>query len=234
VSVRHPHWSRIAAALILVIIVGQIGVAAFVIASEDDESEPDAPVIPSVEISSPLDLEAAASLGIEVARKWRSNAVLINAGMQVDWPADMVDSVPTELPRGGWALLRYLSGDDILTLRIDRGSGVVVETELLTLSGSDAATLASQAIDFQLASTNSTTAILATEAAYGRQYRAACPERRRSTWVSVVTDTDSGQPAWFVRYRDNGDPDRTSLSVRIDWAAGDIFDAVNSNPTCAN
>jgi hypothetical protein len=230
----HPQWTRIATALILAIVIGQIAVAAYAIERDDSELEPEVPIIPEVAIAGPLDLEGAAALGLAIAREWRSDAVLVNAGMQVDWPDDMVNRVPTELPRGGWALLRYLSGNDILALRIDRGSGVVVETELQTLTDSDAALLASQAIDFQRASTSSTTAILATEAAYGQRYRAACPERRRATWISVLADGNAGDPAWFVRYRDNGDPERTTLSVRINWATGDIFDGVNTNPTCAD
>ena len=231
---RQTQWRRIATALVLALVIGQIAVAAYAIAGDNTESEPDVPIIPEVEISEPLDLERAATLGLDIARQWRGDAVLVNAGMQVDWPEDMVNSVPTELPRGGWALLRYLSGTDILALRIDRGSGVVVETELQSLSENDAAELAAQAIDFQQASTNSTTAILATEAAYGQRYRAACPERRRSTWVSVLANGAAGQSSWYVRYRDNGDPERTTLSVRVDWATGDIFDNVNMNPTCAN
>ena len=232
-SSRRARGTRIAIAFVLAVIVAQLGIAAYAIATDDSATEPDAPIVPAAEISEPLDLEAAAALGQDIARDWRSDAVLVNAGMQVDWPDEMVGSLPTELPRGGWAILRYLSGSHLLTLRVDRGSGVVVETEVVQLTGPDAARLAARAIDFARASTNSTTAILATEAAYGQRYRAACPERRRATWISVLTDESTGEPVWFVRYRDNDVPDQTTLSVRIDWASGNIYDEVNLDPNCS-
>jgi hypothetical protein len=232
VSSRRVHAARIALALVLLVIVAQIGIAAYAIATDTSEAEPDVPIVPATGITSPLDLEAAAVLGLDIARDWRSDAILVNAGMQVDWPDDSIEQLPAELPRGGWAILRYLSGGDMLTLRVDRGSGVVVETELLRLAEEDAAHLAAHAIDFVRASTNSATAVLAAEAAYGQRYRAACPERRRESWVGVITDESGGRPAWFVRYQDNGQRETTTLSVRIDWASGDVYDVVDLDPNC--
>jgi len=231
---RRPHWPRMAVAAIVAIIVAQVGIAAYAVASNTTEQEPNVPIVPSQPIDAVLDLEQAAALGLEIARQWRSDSVLVDAGMQVDWPDESIADVPSELPRGGWALLRYLSGHEMLTLRVDRGSGVVVETELIRLSAADAAQLAARALDFQQASTTSSTAILATEAAYGLTYRAACPDRRRATWISAETDGSSGQRSWYVAYRDNDDRERITLSVRIDWASGDIFDGVNLNPNCAD
>ena len=216
----------------MVLILAQVGIAAYAIGSDDTTGEPDAPIFPTTEITEPLNLEAASALGLAVAREWRPDAILVNAGMQVDWSDESADQLATELPRGGWALLRYLSGRDVLTLRIDRGSGVVVETEVLRLSEDDAANLALQAIDYERASTNSTTAILATEAAYGQHHRLACPERRRATWISVHSDEFSGERVWFVRYRDAARPNEITLSVLIDWRNGSIYDLVNPNSNC--
>ena len=230
---RRPHGARIGAAIIGAVIVAQIAIAAIAIARDDAEVGPVAPIIPTAEITEPLALEAAAALGTEVAREWRNDAVLVRAGMQIDWPDDMVDELPTELPQGGWAILGLLSGNDLLTLRMDRGSGVVVETELQRLSDADAAHLASHAIDFEQASSNSTTAILASEIAYGQSHRAACPERRRATWISVIHDEDSGESSWFVRYRDNANPETITLSMQIDWTTGAMVDVVNTDPDCA-
>jgi len=231
-SGRRIHAARIATALVMAVIIAQIGIAAYAIATDDPETEPDVPIVPAAGITVPLDLETVATLGLEIAREWRIDPILVNAGMQVDWPDESIEQLPAELPPGGWAILRYLSGNDMLTLRVDRGSGVVVETEVLRLAEEDAAHLAAHAIDFRRASTNSATAVLAAEAAYGQRYRAACPDRRRQSWIGVIADASRGRPAWFVRYQDNDRRETITLSVRIDWASGDIYDEVIVDPDC--
>ena len=231
-TARRVSLVRFGIAIVAAIIVAQVAITAYAVATSSAGTDLNTPIMPDVEITEPLGLEAAATLGLEIARDWRADAALVNAGMQVDWPDDSIARPPTELPRGGWAILRFVSGQDMLTLRVDRGSGVVVETELMELSPGDAELLITHEIDFERASTASTTAILATEMAYGQSYRSACPDRRRATWISVLTGYDTGQTAWFIRYRDNDMPDRITLSVQIDWESGEIRDVLNLDPNC--
>src|SRR5687768_7222686 len=109
-SKRRPHWARTGIAIVAAIIVAQVAISAYAVATGNSEAEPDTPIVPGVEITEALDLEGAAALGLGIARDWRADAVLVNAGMQVDWPDDSIGRLPTELPQGGWAILRFVSG----------------------------------------------------------------------------------------------------------------------------
>lgn len=153
--------------------------------------------------------------------------------MQIDWPPERTESPAPELPRGGWIFLAFLSQDDLLTMRIDRASGTIVETGLISLGEQSRAAYAAQLLDLSWAQTSSGTAMLASEAAYGTAYRDACPDQRFTSWLTVRRLPDSGLQAWHIEYKSVADEPQPSMTMDVDWQTGQIQNVTSADEPCA-
>jgi hypothetical protein len=191
------------------------------------------PISPPDEIAIPLDLEGIVPFANSVAAGWRSDSELVRANMQLDWPRDRPDANQSALPRGGWIMLAYVGGNELLTMRIDRGSGTIVEARLSDLDETTRASYANAVLDLSTATTTSATAMQAAEAAYGHEFRTECPDLRYTSWLSTSRDAVTGARAWHIEYEQRVDGDTSSISMDIDWAWGAVQDVVNDVPPCA-
>jgi hypothetical protein len=216
--------------LIILIQLGLLGLG-YVRADEPDHLP--TPIHPPVEPKIPLDLEGIWTFANGVATNWRADAQLVAASMQIDWPHAADDLPLTELARGGWIFMAYLSQDDLLTMRIDRGSGTIVETRLTNLDDKARDAYAAHPIDLNAATTRSGTAAQAAEAAYGLEFRNACRDQRFMSWLNVEHDLNTGTPHWHIEYEARADEPQPSMKLDIDWQTGDIRNVENATAPCA-
>jgi hypothetical protein len=155
--------------------------------------------------------------------------------MQYDWPREALPEPPAELPRGGWIFFAFLAGDDLLTLRVDRGSGVIVDTRIVPLGDRARAGYVANAVDLDDASARSGTAAQAAETAYGAEFRAACPDQRYQSWLAARIYAERGEIVWHVEYESvnaDGEP-VTPLTLDVSWETGDLQNVANADEPCA-
>lgn len=181
----------------------------------------------------PLYLEEYDPIAKEIALAWNPEAQLVAANMQLDWPQTPSDQWSDEMPRGGWFLLTYVAGSEMLSLRIDRGSGELKESNVISITAEQASTYLSMIIDYSQASTTSETVAIAGEAAYGRAFRAQCPENRPQSWYTVARSGVTGGMIWRIDYV-NRRPDlpQDLMSIDVDWASGELENIQNLELPC--
>ena len=216
--------------LIILIQVGLLGVG--YVRADDSEHLP-TPIHPTVDPELPLDLEGIWTFSNGVATEWRADAQLVGASMQIDWPHEADDRPLSELAHGGWIFMAFLSQDDLLTMRIDRGSGTVVETRLTNLDNKARDAYAEHPIDLNAATTRSGTAAQAAEAAYGLEFRNACRSQRFMSWLNVEQDANSRTLHWHIEYEARADEPQPSMVLDIDWQTGEIRNVENATTPCA-
>jgi len=215
------------------IILLQVGLLGYGYVRADNPDHLPTPIHPAVEPELPLELEGIWPFANEVAIDWRDNARLVGASMQIDWPREGDSQPLAELPLGGWIFLAFLSDDDLLTMRIDRGSGTIVETKQLVLGDRARAAYAAHPIELSAATTRSGTAAQAAETAYGLDFRSACHDQRFMSWLTVRQDDVAGIPNWHIEYVVRADEPQPSLKLDIDWRSGEIGDVENATEPCA-
>ena len=216
--------------LILLLQAGLLGVG---FARADDPQRIRAPIQPTVQPELPLDLEGILLFATGVAADWRSDSQLVKASLQIDWPHERSNESSLELPMGGWIFLAFLSHNDLLTMRIDRASGTVVQTGIIALDGGSRSAYADQVIDFSTATTSSATAIGAAEAAYGTTFRNACPDQRFTSWLTVQRLAESAVNSWHIEYKSVAESPQPSMAMDIDWQSGQIQNVTNADEPCA-
>ena len=223
---------RIAVTIVVAILAGQVALTGIAFTRADAPDQLTTPIHPSTEPDRPVDFEGVWLFASKVAADWRSDAKLVRATMQIDWPLEPQPEQFAELPQGGWILLAFLSKGELLTMRLDRGSGTIVETRLLALVEASRDAYAAAAIDFEQASTTSGTAARAADAAYGSEYRAACPEMRFVSWLTVAREPVTGQPVWRITYETRAEEPQPSMMLDVDWQTGDILNVTNATADC--
>ena len=217
----------------VLIILAQAGLLGYGFVRADDPDQIQTPIQPTVQPQMPLDLEGIVPFAREVATSWRTDSQLVGASMQIDWPREPTDKLALELPPGGWIFLAFLSQDDLLTLRIDRASGSIVQTGLISLDKQTPADYAAQLVDLTAASTSSGTALLAAEASYGTDFRNACPDQRFTSWLTVRRLPEADSQAWHIEYKSIADEPQPAMTMNVDWQSGEIQNVTNAAEPCA-
>jgi len=222
----------IAVIAILALIAGQIGLVV-------KASFNDAPATRLSQIAPrPQDLapgqtlETIAPYADLVAHEWDADAKLVEASMQIDWPDGYDPIAEGTLPVGGWLLLGYATPDKLLTMRIDRGSGTIVDTAIVPLTHDLANNYLSHPIMYGQGGRTSDMAVLAFEIAYGTAFRNDCSFRRPQSWV-VPTVGSHGLPVWHISYVNRHDDQPADyLSGDLDSETGAIENVTGQNLQC--
>jgi len=220
--------------ILLAIIIAQVILAATGFASADSQTSLTDIARRPDDLGNGLTLETIQPYAQSVAADWHGDAVLVMATMQIDWPDGFDPIAEGNLPPGGWLLLGYTSGNELLTMRIDRGSGTIVQTAIVGLSNTERDSYRSHVIDFSQASTTSENAAMAFEIAYGTAFRAECEGRRPQSWLVAGASPTSGAMAWLISYvnrSDDSPPDY--MTGEIDWATGSIGQVSGQDAACA-
>lgn len=220
---------------ILLIIVAQVALIGYSVASGADDTRPKPPIRPTSEPLFPLAFEGIYQFASEQARTWKDDAVLVQSNLQVDWPREPQDDPDPlgQVPRGGWIMFAYVSGDEMLTIRMDRGSGTIVETRVVTLDEDSRVRYLANPVDYSQAKVASLTAMTAVEATYGNAFRTKCMDRRYVSWVTIRTDDTSGERYWRIEYEEQEAGVGSNFSVDISWATGEMENVVNADRPCS-
>lgn len=220
---------------VLLIIVVQMALIGYSVASGEDDGRPKPPIRPTTEPLFPLAFEGIYEFADEQARTWKDDAVLVQSNLQVDWPREPQDEPAPlgQIPRGGWIMFAYVSGEEMLTIRMDRGSGTIVETRVVTLDADSRARYLANPIDYGQSKVASLTAMTAVEATYGNTFRTQCMDRRYVSWVTIRTDDATGERFWRIEYEEQDGGIDSSLSVDISWQTGEMQNVVNADRPCS-
>jgi hypothetical protein len=200
-------------------------------------SEPNTDIVTSLQdvpqLTGTIAIEQVLPQATDVALAWRSDAVLVRAMMQVDWPQDGSVTPVGELPPGGWVLLGFLSGQDLLTMRIERGGGLIVQQAVTPLGKEEAAAYLANQADLTQAKQSSADAAIAFDIANGRAFRDACPERRGQSFIQSQRSPISGEWTWTVTYMNRRQNDPTEyMSGEMNWVTGTIANLQNEDAPC--
>jgi hypothetical protein len=204
---------------------------------------PEAPLPPPTPApgAAPATLPATLESGLEVAwqqaRAWRSDARLISATMQVDWPWQPPPDAVPEVPGTGWLTYVFVApwqppgrgpGAASLSVVVERLSGrVMVQTTL----GWEYAPATAPPAAIPTPAISTIAAIRLAEAAGGTPFRRACPHYRHVTRISLVEPGEWPQH-WLVTYEDARQPDRHGLLLRIDATTHDVLARDDDAPSC--
>ena len=225
---------RAATIILSLVVLAQIGLIGYALARSDTDTRPIPPIRPTVEPLFPLAFEGIYRFANEQAQSWKSDAVLVSSNLQVDWPREPQDDPDPlgQLPRGGWIMFGYVSGEELLTIRMDRGSGTIVETRVVTLDANSRERYLAHPIDYSEAKVASLTAMSAVETLYGAAWREKCMDRRYVSWSTVYTDDTTGERYWLIEYEEVDGGINSNMSTRVSWATGEIDDVENALNAC--
>ncbi len=225
--------NRAGTAVIVALILAQIALAGYAFASGEEDTRPIPPITPAEEPLFPLAFEAIQGFATNEARSWREDAVLVQSNLQVDWHREDVGDPIGQVPRGGWIMFAFVSEDDMLTMRLDRGSGTIVETRVVSLDDASLERYLSNPVDYSQARVASLTAMTAVEAAYGNAWRSKCYDRRYISWVTIRTDAETGERFWHIEYEEREGELGTNLTADVSWQSGEIMNVRNQNLPCS-
>jgi hypothetical protein len=224
---------RIALIACGLIVLGQVALLGYSLTRAHSPGRLTTPIRPTTNPEFPLDLEGILPLATSVAQGWSTDAHLTRASMQIDWPPDKISGPVTQLPFGGWIFLSFVGSEGLLTMRIDRGSGIIVDTSILGIGDRFRNEFGSTPIDLSKTSTRSGTAALAAETAHGTAFRSACPDKRHASWLSAQPAAANGQMAWHIEYESQGEQPQPSMTMDVNWQTGQIENLANENQPCA-
>jgi hypothetical protein len=189
--------------------------------------------------SLPLTIESGLPAAEARARVWRNNAALMAVSMQVDWPLAVDPNAPAAVPPGGWITYTFAAtspaGDrpgtptvDIratLSLLYERRSGALMDDEEVDWTGSTTITPFT-GLPYPV---SSSTAVTALELKQGGAWRAACPDVRHVTHVSLSRN-DAGV-WWLVSYGDTRSG-VAALQGRVNVQSGQLEDVIDRSKPC--
>lgn len=230
---RARRYARFASAALAALLVAQIVLVGAGLVKAANLPSVDEPHIVPVESPAdrlPLTPETGQPLAVQYAQQWKADARLVGAMMHLNWPDTVDPSTSTQLPTDGWLLYQFASGDQLLAIYIDRGSGDLTGSSVSRQGGPEW-----RQIDPASFPKSSTVAGLTGEMLGGRDYREACPDRRQTSVVSfgLLPNADgSTRAAWTVTYEDRNRGDRLGVRVRLDATTGDVIDNVAADATC--
>jgi hypothetical protein len=224
-----------ATAVIALIVVIQVVLIGYSRASGEADTRPIPPITPETEPLFPLAFEGIYQFATEQARTWRNDAVLVQSNLQVDWPREVQDDpLPLgQLPRGGWIMFAFVSEDDYLTIRMDRGSGTIVETRVVTLDSDSRARYLANPLDYSQAAVASLTAMTTIETNWGNAWRNQCLDRRYISWATVLTDPATGDRFWRIEYEEQDGGIGSNMSFDVSWESGEVVNMTNEMRPCS-
>lgn len=172
----------------------------------------------------PLTVEAGYPAALARAQQWNPGAWLFGVQVQIDWSADAVQAGETDLPAGGWIVYLFAApredfGDRgaVLSLMVDRASGVVIATDVTPWTQPPA-----RRLDLPSYPVSSSVALYAAELTGGAEFRLACPQHRHVMRLSLSLDAAATNPLWIVTYEDDRAPGQPALRVMVDARTGEI------------
>jgi len=171
----------------------------------------------------------------EVARAWHDDAQLAFVSLQVDWPTSPPPDTVTSIPPFGWLRVVYVAPVDggssdyaALSLLFERVSGALISSSVSEWS----ATLPDDALLDGITVTDET-AVFAAEVSGGTAFRAACPDKRSQSAVSMTMDSATGERLWNIVYRESGRNPGGPMRVTVNAATGEVREARSGSKTCA-
>lgn len=226
---------RAATVLVTLIVAAQIALIGYALASSEADTRPIPPIRPVEEPLFPLGFEGIVDFATQQAQTWKPDAVLVQSNLQVDWPREPQDDPDPvgQIPRGGWIMFAFVSDGEMLTMRMDRGSGTIVETRVVPLDQASLDRYLANPLNYDDAAVASLTAMTNFEAQFGRDWRMECMDRRYVSWATVYTDPDSGERYWRIEYEEQNGGVGSNLSVDVSWATGQFGDATNAGKPCS-
>jgi hypothetical protein len=188
---------------------------------------PDAPDVDAFDLPVP-DLALTIPTGVEraeaVALDWQDDARLSYVSLQVDWPTGPPPETVTSVSPFGWFRAVYVAPVEgaesdfaALSLLFERMSGALIDADVSPwhIAPSDHDLLGGLQVTDE-------TALLAAEIAGGTAYRAACPELRSHTSISVTLDTVTGEPIWHIGYRERNRDASGTMRFEVSATSGAV------------
>jgi hypothetical protein len=186
-----------------------LAVALFGVIRSQASALPAAPNVEAIDLPVP-DMALTIATGVEradaLAVDWQDDARLSFVSLQVDWPTSPPPPTVTSVSPFGWLRVVYVAPVDgaesdyaALSMLFERVSGALVDSEVSPWHIPPPPTDALSNIQV-----NEETALLAAEISGGTSYRAACPDLRSYTSISIALDIVSSEPIWHVGYRERG------------------------------
>ncbi len=225
--------NRAGTVFIIALIAAQVILAGYAFASHEEDTRPIPPITPTDEPLFPLAFEGIYPFVREQALSWRDDVVLVQSNLQVDWHREDVGDPVGQVPRGGWIMFAFVSGEDMLTMRLDRGSGTIVETRVVPLDRASRERYLANPVDYSQPKVASLTAMTAVEAAYGSAYRSKCYDRRYVSWVTILTDDATGERFWHIEYEEREAELGTNMSADVSWQTGEVLNVSNQELPCS-
>lgn len=227
------RWLLALLALQVVLALVAIGVS-----RSEAASLPPPPDVDAIELPTPamaLTVLSGVARADPIALDWSPDARLSFAALQVDWPTSPPPDVVSSVSPFGWLRLVYVApvgGSPeryaALSLLFERVSGALIEARVSPWHvGMPRRELL---VDV---STTDDTAVLAAELSGGTAYRAACPDRRNHTGVSISIDAISGDPVWDVVYRERNASAAATMRVVVNARDGGVSVVRSGTDSCA-
>jgi hypothetical protein len=225
VSNRRRTVHRVVLALAAIQVV--LTVVLFGVSRSQASALPDAPDVDVIDLPVPnlaLTISSGVERANEVALAWQDDARLSFVSLQVDWATTPPPETVTSVSPFGWLRLVYVAPVEgaesdyaALSLLFERMSGALVEAEVspwhIEPSGPDL---------LDTIQVTEETALLAAEISGGTAYRAACPDLRSHSTISIATDSVSGEPVWHIGYRERGRDASGTMRLEVNAVSGAV------------
>ena len=219
--------------LIVVLLGGQLAIIGSNVVSTNKHNEQVAYAALPEPLSGEIGIEQVLPNANQTALAWNSDAVLVQASMQIDWPTDWSVVTQGTLPPGGWVLLGYVSGNALLTMRIERGGGNIVQAVETPITDEVATDYLANPIDLSAANQPAVDAAKAFDIAQGSTFRQQCPAMRGQSYLHPAISAATGQWVWSFLYINRRANDPTQyMSGEMDWATGTIDQVVDADLPC--
>lgn len=239
-TTRSTNWTSRTQPALLMLLLAQVALllTGAWLWQRDRDGDPGPALVrldPNRDPGAPLTVEAGYPAALARAQQWNPGAWLFGVQVQIDWPADAVQAGETDLPASGWIIYLFAAhredfGDRgvVLSLMVDRASGVVIATDVTPWTRSPA-----RKLDLPSYPVTSSVALYAAELTGGAEFRLACPQHRRVMRLSLSPGAASAHPRWVVTYEDDRAPGRAELRVEVDAQTGEITRTEFGNTPCS-
>jgi hypothetical protein len=204
-----------------------LAVALFGVSRSQASALPAPPDVEAIDLPVP-DMALTIATGIEranaLALEWQADARLSFVSLQVDWPTSPPPPTVTSVSPFGWLRVVYVAPVDgaesdyaALSMLFERVSGALIDADVSPWHIAPPST--DLLADVQV---NEETALLAAEISGGTAYRAACPDLRSNTSISITIDAVSDEPTWHVGYRERGRDASGTMRFEINAGTGAV------------
>ena len=169
-----------------------------------------------------------------IAQSWRDDARLAFVSLQVDWPTSDPPETVTSVSPFGWLRVVYVAPVEgassdyaALSMLFERMSGALVDS---SVSAWHSPPPAADLLDG--VTVNDETAILAGELSGGSEFRAACPNQRSQSGISLTIDPASQERRWNLVYRESGRSAGAPMVMKVNARTGEVQDVRSGSSEC--